>query len=69
MPTTRPYVGHAQGRRHYFRSASVPNRLSNPEFVAVIGPFRTAKAARFCADHPNSPLCTVSEFERHCRTF
>lgn len=40
-----------------------PSRLTHPEYCYVIGPFKTVRAAKWCADHPHSMCQTVKEFE------
>lgn len=61
---TKIYVGIASGVRCVFRSAVTPT----PEcaYVAVIGPFKTLRAAKLMADQgPYNPhLQTVADAER-----
>ena len=64
---TRPYVGLKDGRREVFRSITVPTEASHGHlYGAVIGPFRTVRAARFMAQHgANNPhVQTVADAER-----
>ena len=61
----RIYVGITKGNsRAVFKSDLEPTQESHWEFGAVIGPFRTMKAAKFCRKYPNSPCQSVAEFER-----
>jgi len=66
---TRPYVGRHFGKPparldEMFRSATEPAAFSHPMYAYVIGPFMTARGARFAAENPYSPCQTVAEFER-----
>lgn len=46
MPNKRkPYVGIGKDGNYYgFSSVETPTRETTPEFIAVIGPFRTRRA-------------------------
>ena len=63
---TRPYVGVSGTRRNVFRASRTPRETDYPQYRYVIGPFRTAAAARLMAEHgENNPhLQTVSDAER-----
>lgn len=67
---SRIYVGLAldcTGRREVFRAGSVPTRETHgARFGAVVGPFRTARAARFMAEYGRgNPHCLcVADAER-----
>jgi len=68
-PSTRrpaPYVGLRAGARTVFRSDTIPTQDTHPEYGAVIGPFRTMRAARFLAEHGggNPHLVTIAQIER-----
>jgi hypothetical protein len=66
-PRTRPYVGLGDnGKRTVFLSGITPTRKKFPQFLAVIGPFRTALGARFMKVRgQNNPHCRcVLEAER-----
>jgi hypothetical protein len=61
------YVGHTGGRFVAFRSAIVPTEQTHgARYVAVIGPFRTARGARWAAQYgENNPhFQTVADAER-----
>jgi hypothetical protein len=64
----RPYVGlnSAAGVREVFKADETPTEAKTPQYKAVIGPFRTMRAARFMAEHgANNPhLVTVADAER-----
>lgn len=64
---SRPYVGLCpDGARVTFRANTTPTEATHGAmFAAVIGPFRTARAARFMAEYgANNPHCrTVAEAE------
>ena len=69
---TRPYCGYLTDphRLVAFRSATEPTRESHGHrFLAVIGPFRTMRAARVMARYgPGNPhLQSVSDAERLTR--
>lgn len=34
-----------------------------PNYVYVIGPFNTVRAAQWCIDHPHAQCTTIKEFE------
>ena len=65
---TRPYVGIMPGaKRETFRAGATPTETSHGErYLAVIGPFRTMRAARFMADYGRgNPHClTVHDAEQ-----
>jgi len=48
---TKYYVGYATSGagRQVFRSAAIPTAATTPQYAGVIGPFRTARAARYMA--------------------
>lgn len=51
--------------RRVFRTIyNPPSHITNPEYAYVIGPFRTVRAAKWCAEHPYSTCQTVKEFEQ-----
>ena len=63
----RCQCGRAPGVRKVFRSDVTPTEDTHPEYGAVIGPFRTVRAARFMAQHGgagNPHLVTVDDAER-----
>ena len=62
----RPYVGLKDGKREVFTSAETPTKQSHPQFNAVIGPFRTKKAAEFTVEcGGNNPhIQCVNDAER-----
>lgn len=47
-----------------FRSEEYPTEEAYLQYVSVIGPFKTVRAAKWCVDHPNAQCATVKEFER-----
>jgi hypothetical protein len=49
--------------RQTFRSSTRPTAGSHPEYLAVIGPFRTRRGAMFAAAHPWSSAVSVSAYE------
>ena len=59
----RLYVGLKGGKRVIFRSDATPTKETHPQYGAVIGPFRTVRAARLMAS-PGCMLQTVAEAER-----
>lgn len=46
----KKYVGVNGMYREYFRSQETPTETSHPQYKAVIGPFRTKRAALFMCD-------------------
>jgi hypothetical protein len=66
--TRRPYIGLNNEAKVFevFRSEHTPTEESHPQYKAVIGPFRTAKAARLMQEGgPNNPhFLTVADAER-----
>lgn len=71
MTTTRLYVGiSADLSRQTFRTPDTPTRDSHGAvYAAVIGPFRTAKAARLMRDfgQGNPHMQSVGDCERLAR--
>ena len=74
MKNTRPYVGIRvdNGKREGFRFTvrDAPTQETHGRlYAAVIGPFRTVRAARLMADHgANNPhLQTVNDAEWYAR--
>jgi hypothetical protein len=68
----RVYVGMKSGNWAVFRSASIPTEKSHGKvFNAVMGPFKTLRAARFTAKHGkgNPHLQTVRDAERIARKY
>ncbi len=68
----RIYVGMKVGNWAVFRSAAVPTEESHGEvFNAVMGPFRTLRAARFTVKHGkgNPHIQTVADAERIARKY
>lgn len=66
----RIYVGCKAGTREVFLSANEPTQESHGKrFAAVIGPFRTLRAAEFMRDNgAGNPHCqTVADAERIVR--
>jgi hypothetical protein len=59
------YVGLKNGCRLRFLADEPPTEKTHGEmFNAVIGPFRTKRAAEYCANNRLSPLQSVKQFER-----
>ena len=69
--TNRFFVGiKSDLKREVFRSAGIPNENTFGEYSAVIGPFRTKRAAVFMANCQNNPHClSVSDAERISKEF
>jgi len=66
---TKPYVGLkpiGDGKREVFRSAITPTEQTHPQYTAVIGPFRTRRAADYMAHYGHlNPSCQcVADAER-----
>ena len=64
------YVGVSKGTREVFRSAIAPTERSHgARYAAVIGPFRTVRAARLMAETggSNPHLLSVGDAERIAR--
>lgn len=67
QPAERPYVGILpEIPWAVFSFCETPSAESHPQYLAVIGPFATVRAAFFMAQHGyNNPLCqTVEQAER-----
>lgn len=66
---SRIYVGHKAGSgRVVFRSPETPTPEAFPQFGAVVGPFRTMRAALLSADtYPNPHIRCVADAERIAR--
>lgn len=65
------YLGLYQGKRRVFRFCSAPTEATHGEkFDAVVGPFRTKRAAYFMAWFgKNNPHCrSVADAERLAKT-
>ena len=65
--TPRIYVGIEPGAyRRVFRATSTPNASTHPQFLAVLGPFRTARGGNFSANYGNGNpnILTVADAER-----
>ena len=45
----RCYVGHKTGARVVFQHDAIPTPSSHPQFAAVVGPFKTKRAALWAA--------------------
>lgn len=63
----RPYLGLKGGAREVFRSSETPTQASHgTRYGAVIGPFRTMRAAVFMQryGHLNPHLQTVAQAEK-----
>lgn len=58
----RPYVGKNGNKLEFFSSDVTPTKELFPQYKAVIGPFRTKKAALFLMNNPM--VQTVSDAER-----
>ena len=60
------YVGISGQKREKFVSKETPTSKSHAHlYDAVIGPFRTLRAANFMCEHPNNPHCRcVADAER-----
>lgn len=65
----RYYVGLRAGVRQLFKAPTLPTQRAFPQYQAVIGPFRTKRAAIFMAEHGNNNphLQTVNDAERIAR--
>ncbi|HEU4344088.1 MAG TPA: hypothetical protein VFU31_21240 [Candidatus Binatia bacterium] len=64
---TKPYVGFRAGKRPVvFRATATPTEASHGNlYLAVMGPFRTVRAARLTArTHPNPHIYHVTDAER-----
>jgi hypothetical protein len=64
---SRWYVGHKDGRLEIFQSTAIPTFTSHGfVYAAVVGPFRTKRAALYMAQHGrNNPhLLSVGDAER-----
>lgn len=64
---TRWYVGTRHGgQRAAFKAAATPTPATHgADFAAVLGPFRTLRAAMLAAlTHPNPHIATVADAER-----
>lgn len=54
--TSKYYVGHKGGARLVFKSETTPTRQSHGDrFNAVVGPFRTKRAAIWAASQCGNP--------------
>lgn len=60
------WVGIVGTQREVFKHITVPTAVSTPQYLAVIGPFRTRRGANFMAQQGGSnPHCqTVADAER-----
>lgn len=67
--TTRIYLGLKDGQRTMFRSADSPTEATHGHlYSAVVGPFRTKRAAILMRDCGNSPhIQSVHDAERIAR--
>lgn len=64
----RIYVGLSSGQRSVFKFDATPSAESHAEFNAVIGPFRTMRAARLMSACGNNPhIRCVADAERVAR--
>ena len=66
-PYAKPYVGLKAGEigMEVFKSVEMPTKESHPQYGAVIGPFRTKKAAVLTATSGNNPhIQCVADAER-----
>jgi hypothetical protein len=64
---TKPYVGiNNDGTREVFRAANPTEETHGQKYAAVIGPFKTKRAAEFMAKYgrSNPHLQTVADAER-----
>jgi len=67
MPSTRPYVGvNLDYSYEVFRSGVRPTDRTHPQYLYVIGPFRTAEGATLMAEkgRGNPHLRCVADAER-----
>lgn len=64
--SNRLYLGINCGSREIFSSKTIPTKELTPEYLYVIGPFRTRRGAEFMRDYGvGNPHCrTVNEAER-----
>lgn len=73
MRKNRLYVGYIQLAAHMdgsmprcevFRSVNKPTKASHPQYLSVLGPFRTKAGAQVAAElHPNPHVRTVADAE------
>lgn len=59
---SRPYVGINGNGRKAFRSKDKPTNQNYPEYMQIIGPFRTMKGAQYYEKHPE--VLTISSAEK-----
>lgn len=67
----RYYCGYKDGRPEVFKATTEPTAASHGErYAAVVGPFRTKRAAAWMAEHGNgNPHArSVADAERLCRS-
>lgn len=68
---SRPYVGIEAGpfeTRTVFRSVAKPNSDTHPQFVGVVGPFKTMEGANWFAMYAGAyPNLNVTQCERAAR--
>lgn len=63
---SRPYVGRKKdGKKELFRSVDRPTEISHPQYISVVGPFRTTKAANEFVINPT--LVSVAMAEKFIR--
>ena len=66
MARKRPYIGYKTGQMTVISAETTPTKNSHPQFNAVIGPFRTMRAAQYMK---NNPQCqSVADAERLSKT-
>lgn len=64
MAKSRYYVGCVGVTREVFTFEGVPSQATHGKsYFAAIGPFKTKRAAEYCANNRYSPAQTVAEFE------
>ena len=70
MRRARWYVGHGTPKPQAFRTDSIPTAETHPQYRAVVGPFRTRRAAQWAASdyaQGNPHYQTVTDAERIAR--
>lgn len=68
--TPRPYVGYKNDKRTVFKSAATPTQETHGDrYGAVVGPFRTMRAAIWMAKYRGPVARDVAYAERITRDF
>ena len=58
----RFYVGEKNKTREMFSYAETPTKKTHPQYQAVVGPFKTKRAAEYLVDNPH--ISSVREAEK-----